>query len=299
MEGSPLKKLQQLAQAAKDAGFKVESDKTVEVKKEIVTYPEARDIMGSENFYGRPDIQLVFGITIRIEDIPEIPFSRHELERAKLLGQELVLYINKTENGLPLTVEEMSKLYYQNYNKKNQLVSSNWYKYNSYIKDEVPRVGWRLSSKVPEEMFTNKNYMEQIQVFIDKLRNEIFPEGVPILYQEAIHEFEKSQDRFKTVTVEDNENYESVGKELVLSRINQLCRETYSEIIYRLALHMVNSDASVLELKGDGINIITTSSCLPSGSITSVESKNNSFIIEDYGWGSKDRILGTFFSRGN
>jgi hypothetical protein len=254
--------------------------------------------MGFQRFFGALEINGTFGIFVKQEDVPEIPFSKEELEQAKLQGFELVLYVNKTEHGSPLTAEEMNSLYVKNNGAPNELIISNWYKHNSCINNEVPRPGWRLVTHDPEKVFTNKNYLEQTEAIIDKLRTEIFPEELPQVYKNAIDEFEASKDNYQSMLAEGNSDYETLGEALVAEKINMLCRETYTESIYRLTLQKRKLGFDVLNSPRTGINFVTTNSSLRRGAIVLLDSNRESFLLEDYGVGEKSSSLSTFFSRG-
>jgi len=50
--------------------------------------------LGKENVFGHKEVEKTFGV--RLKEIPEIPFSVEELERAEKMGQMLVLRVDKT-----------------------------------------------------------------------------------------------------------------------------------------------------------------------------------------------------------
>lgn len=77
--------------------------------REVVSLNEAEKIM-QEYFYGPKQIEKALGISLKNEDIPDIPFSKSDLEKAKELSQELVLYVNKDNQGVDLTIEKMELL---------------------------------------------------------------------------------------------------------------------------------------------------------------------------------------------
>ena len=51
--------------------------------KETLTPSEAQEVIGEDSFFGKEAVYKTFGIELEDESIPDIPFSREDLERAK------------------------------------------------------------------------------------------------------------------------------------------------------------------------------------------------------------------------
>ena len=66
-----------------------------------IEFQEARELLG-EDLIGPEEIEKTWGV--RPEEIPDIPFSREELERAKEMGQMLLLRVDRTEDGKPMSM---------------------------------------------------------------------------------------------------------------------------------------------------------------------------------------------------
>lgn len=302
MEGSPLKKLKQLAQAARERGYSPETNKPVEEEKQKASYEEAQEIM-SDAFYGVEEVTKTFGINIFFDQEPEIPFSKQELKRAKELGQELILYVDKTNTGEPLTVEEIKKLYNNNTTSNGEI-----FVYSTLFAQGEPRLGWRLSEKKPFKESGNKNYLEQTEAIVEHLQKEIFPEGVPLVYQEAINEFEAVKESLKVLINEETLPdsmmlvFEGVSaKKLSSLKINQMCRENLAEVIYRLALHEKKFGERLLDSpNGDDIYYIFTNTCLKGENyILSVGDFSFAGITIDRSWLRRaSGEFGVCFSRG-
>jgi hypothetical protein len=262
MEGNPLKKLQELAQKAKDKGFNPES-KTVETKKEIVSYDEAADIM-KESFYGFKEILDTFDIYISKEEMSlyPIPFSKAELERAKQLGQELILYVDKDSDDNSLTGKHIKKLYGDNKTVEGLTsLSSDWFFSDSVASKEVPRLGWRLSAKDPFKESTSKNYFEQTAAIVAHLEKDIFPEGLPLIYREAVEEFEAVKGSLCAPSESsDDDEWKPAAEQLSNLKINQMCRENFTEVLYRLALREKKIGVQLFDSPYSGINYTWTSS---------------------------------------
>ncbi len=200
---------------------------------------EAREIFG-EDLLGPEEIEKTWGVWL--EDVPEIPFSREELERAKEMGQMLVLRIDKTEDGKPMSMKAMNAILAKRWEKKKiggvLNTAEEWRDKvtGSKVFSEVaPRAGWVLVSKelLPES--TSKNYIEQTEVIIKTLREQVFKDiELPDEYEEAIREFEASKDRLTKLV---SENWQQAAKELAELKITQLTRQSIQETIYDLALY--------------------------------------------------------------
>lgn len=198
-----------------------------------VSYEEAENIMGSDLFCGPKTIEALFGNFPG--EMPPILFSRAELERAKALGQHLVLYTETLADGTRLTVDKLEDLLD---NKTSQgekyLYDSQWYREDSVTSQEAPRTEWRLTGNNPFEGSQGKSYLDQTASIFDYLRDEVYAgRPLPQDYEHALMEFEHKKDDWRANIEND---WERVAQELAEASINQLCRERFVEALYRLAL---------------------------------------------------------------
>ena len=211
----------------------------VENLKKPVTIEEALEIMGHEQFIGPEDIQNTFGF--RPATIPEIPFSPSELERAKELGQQLILYVDTKADGTPFAVEDMHDILDGKASDGGKLLYSETHtKEDSVLATQAPRLGWRLTTPEIIEGSTDKNYLEQIETLIGYLKKEHF-KGVdmPKVYEEAIDEFNSvnTPELKEKVNSTKESEWQEAARILSELSINQLTRERSSEIIYRSAIN--------------------------------------------------------------
>ena len=249
-KNNPLKKLEELARQAKERGFVVEKRDS---NKEVITQEQALEIMGANNFYGTEEIWNTFGINP--DDVPEIPFTKKELEYANQLGQELVLYLNKLNNGNPLTIIEMSEcLSWTNAGCSINLAGLNQYKYEE-LKKEAPRSGWRLCDTKYMSGTYNENFLDQAEEMTKGIMRRYKDQNLPVAYQVAIEEFkEKKSELLNIFNSLSSQERQRATKAFTELKINQLCRETAPELMYRLALHRNKTGKSMFEL-----NILTNS----------------------------------------
>ena len=195
-------------------------------------FEEAEEILG-EDFLGPDAVKSAFNI--EMEEIPEIPFTKEELERAKELNQQLILYVDKTPDGKPLTGEKLLELTDNKTADGKKLLSPDWYKKEDFFTKEAPRAGWKLISKETIPDSTSKNYVEQTEEIVSYLEGKVFKgESLPEEYQKAVDEFNAKKKELKKLT---NSNWQKAAAELENIEITKLTRETPIEVLYRLALN--------------------------------------------------------------
>ena len=265
-------------------------------KREGLTMEQAETIMGTD-FLGPEAVEKTFGIKLNEEQIPEIPFSEADLERAKELGQMLVLRVEKTADDEPMSLEAMNAILVKKWQKegKGNLLntSDNWKKWlgQDLFTKETPRKGWSLVSKdlLPES--TNKNYLEQTEIIIATLKNEVFKDKeMPKEYIEAIADFESKKVGLTKLIDKD---WKKAAKELSGLDITKLTRQTFSEVIYDLAIYHSINNKRLLP------NKYTSSASLdPDGGVVDLGGFDAGGVYGD-GWfpGRRCGGLGVSFSR--
>ena len=216
----------------------------------MASLEEAERILGKDVF-GPKDIEAVFGT--KIDRVPPIPFSRTELERAKALGQQLILFSDSMtveerggilrgskKSAKALTLENFKAHFEKAHDGKPMLWSQDWYNGEDFFKNEKPRAGWRLVSKdvVPDS--TSKNYLQQTDVLVEYLKTEVF-KGMPMpkKFADAIAEFTRERSKIETLMADtkDPVAWKKASQALASLTITQLGRETPIEAVYRLALN--------------------------------------------------------------
>lgn len=224
--------------------------KSPEEKPGQVSPEDAERVMAAD-FFGSEAIKQTFNIEVK--EIPPIQFSLAELERAKALGQQLILFTHEAADGEPLGIAKMNelvlgktadgqKLLYGG-DGKGGIKADTWYKNEKFLQ-AAPRAGWRLVSKeiVPDSQ--NKNYLEQTEHLIEYTQKEIFVGApVPEKYKQALTEFHDKKEEIKELL---NTDWEKAGEMLENLEITKLTRETAPEALYRLILNeRVNKERSL------------------------------------------------------
>jgi len=215
-----------------------------------IEFQEARELLG-EDLIGPEEIEKTWGV--KPEDVPEIPFSREELERAKEMGQMLVLRVEKTEDGKPMSLEAMIDIIQKRWDKEGKgklLYTDNKYKNwkerteSDDFSKKAPRAGWAFVSKELLPQSTSKNYAQQTEVMVAYLKDTVFKDmEIPEEYEEAFQEWEQVKQTDKNIQEllrhPDNPKYDwqQAAKELAELKITQLTRQSIQETIYDLALY--------------------------------------------------------------
>ncbi len=190
-----------------------------------------------KDFLGPEAIETSFGFKPETKDIPPMLFSRAELERAKELGQFLVLRIDKIPDGHPLTMKAMNELKEgKAKDGGNILYKLDRYKDEQFYAADTPSLGWALISKEVIPNSTGKKYLEQTEEIAKYLETRVFKDRVmPEEYQEAINEFKQVKDGIKIISG-TNYTWELAAQKLEQLKINQLFRQTPSEVLYDILL---------------------------------------------------------------
>ena len=214
----------------------------------------AREVMGDE-FFGYQEVKKAFGIEVNPEEIPEIPFSKEELEKARELNQFLVLRADKAPDGKPLSLQKIneilkgkvtdgSKLLYSD-DGKGGIKGDAWYKNEEFIKNETPKLAWALVSKEVIPNSTSKNYLQQTEELVNYIKDSVFKGSeMPEEYQEAIKEFEKEKDGIGKII---SSEWQKAAEKLSQLKINQLTRQNPAEVLYDIAIYFQNKKERILE----------------------------------------------------
>jgi len=203
--------------------------------------------LGKENVFGPNEVEKTFGV--RLAEVPDIPFSVEELERAEKMGQMLVLRVDKTAEGKPMSLEAMNVAVMERWQKegKGALLSTpdGWENFikESYKKD-VPRSGWALVSREILSESLGKNYIEQTDVIIKTLKDKVFKGmEIPEKYAKAMAEFESQKERLTKLM---NDDWQEAVKQLSALEITQMTRQTIQETIYDLAMYYDTNNKHLL-----------------------------------------------------
>lgn len=209
-----------------------ESKLSGEVSEQI---EKAKEILG-ESFFGPEEVRAAFLDQVEISEVPSIPFSSGELEKAKELGQMLILRLEKAKDGSALSMKKMQELLDGKMKDDVKPLRGDWYKEEEFYTTEGPNASWALVSKEVVPDSPSKNYLQQTQVLVDYLRNEVFKDvEMPAEYEEAINEFESEKAGISAIVSSSTESeWKEAAQRLEVLKINQLTRRSPAETLYDL-----------------------------------------------------------------
>lgn len=209
-----------------------------------VSIAEAKEILGG-NYLGVEATEKVFGT--KIEEIPDLPFSRERLEDAQGMDMALIFRVD-TAGDKPLTIENMCGLFREEDNEKGYFVQgSNTERKDSdesFFKELSPRPGWALVGKDGFKKFSSGNdlisegggYLAQTLEIVDYMEEQIKKFGagdVPPEFTEAIKEFkEKKYELYELSKSQNSDDQRKLAQTLVELRANQVAMHNPAEVVY-------------------------------------------------------------------
>ena len=302
-----------------------------EAKSDIEAQLEtAREILGDENVYGPEQIAKVWHVDLDPQDIPPIPFSPHELEKAKELGMMLILRISHDKDHNPLTGSHMRELLQPRFDTegRGKLFYDNmgWdYQNEPFFTSEIPvrsppslhsrrirrsletkedfasleddalHAEWKLLSRDILPNSTSKNYLNQTKLLRDTLSSQGWLTDEEA--EEVTDEKLKALEPLVTSNVEVE--WKKAAELLSNLKINQRHRRTFSQSLYDTVTvylaDLENNPATRRPLEGKydwGVSRSSDGSLVNFGNFVSVGASVS-------GWdpGGGDGFLGVVFAR--
>lgn len=254
----------------------------------------AKEILGKDDVLGPEEVEKAFGLKLKAEDIPKIPFGKAELEQAKELGQFLILRADKAKDGTALSMKKMQELLSSEFDKEKLgkiFYDTDWYKGEEFFTEESPKLSWALSNKeiIPDS--NSKNYLQQTESIVDYLKEEVFKgEAMPKDYQEAVKEFAEKKSKIEELMGDD---WQEAAKMLSELKITRLTRQSPVEFMYDILAYFKNNKQRLYE------NMYAWTSRRDSGGGLVLVGYFDSDGVRVDGWepGHSDGHLGVAFSR--
>ncbi|HEY4520293.1 MAG TPA: hypothetical protein VJJ72_00605 [Candidatus Paceibacterota bacterium] len=213
-----------------------------------ISFAEAEAILGRD-FLGPEMASKVWGFQ---GEAPPIPFTREDLERAKELGQFLVLRIDRTPDGEPLTMLKIHEYLMPKYQAKNQGkvlydTTEQWKLDSDFFTVETPRIQWALVSKEVLPGSTSANYLIQTEHLADYLRGQVFRgRSLPQEYEEAVTEFENAKPDIIALMTSD---WQKAAEKLENLKITKMLRPVPVDVLYDTASYLQYNNVRRLEDK--------------------------------------------------
>ncbi|PWB38578.1 MAG: hypothetical protein C3F02_02590 [Parcubacteria group bacterium] len=214
----------------------------------VVSLEKAAEIMGAD-FLGPDAVEKSLGVRLEQRDVPAIPFSKEDLERAKELGQMLILRVSNAPDGDVLSMVKLNNLVKARLKKEKKgkalFEEAGWQKNEDFYTNEAPQTAWALVSKeiVPDS--TSKNYLEQTELLSSYLRDQVFGNmSLPPEYAEALAEYEAAKGDIERIM---NSDWREAAKRLSELKLNQLTRQLPIEAFYDILVRLLNNGERSLE----------------------------------------------------
>ena len=220
---------------------------------------QAREILGQEYFFGPEAVETALGFAP--EDIPEIPYSPEDLEKAKELKEMLVLRVSHDAEGQPMTMERINEIMASRLSEdegkllvsqkaagSSDLKDDCWYKNEPFFKTASLKTEWKLVSTNFVPGPTSKNYIEQTRALRDHLS------GLDALTHEEL--VECSDAVLSELATLMESDWKQAAQKLSVLQINQNHRRTPAEILYDWTLRFKGTkDRGILDSNWDWSNV--------------------------------------------
>lgn len=207
------------------------------------TYERAKEIMGND-FLGIEAIRKAFGAPTftASEFMDRVPYSEEELEKAKELGEMLVL---RARVGREFTMKRMQEIVQPTMSGGDGklLYDQDWYHKEDFWKNDIGKDGWALVSKELLDESTDKDYIEQTRM----LRNYLNDLGSLTADELRGSNDEKLQELKDLLETDYSANWEKVSQELSDMLLNKNHRRSAREALYDWILTFKDKGERLLE----------------------------------------------------
>ncbi len=200
--------------------------------------------------FGDEEIDQLCGLPVGT--IPPIPFTEAELEKARDLGHSLILQVDKTRDGVPLTMRSLKEML------GNELCGSTLLHYTDHCETEAfytsdsPRPGWALVGRHLIHMSVGANYFNQTEAISNYLVWEVFGgEELPPQYQAAVDEWKERKSELWQLQDIDPVK---CAEQLVGLKLNTLFRMKPVEVLFQIAAHYAIYRQELLTSKSSWTN---------------------------------------------
>lgn len=206
-------------------------------EKVFATLLEAYKILGHRVF-GPKELEMA---GLKINQIPDLPFSCEQLKQAKRNDWDLMLYIDRLPNGSLLTGQSLNEFMGgKKADGTNLLFNISWYSKENFFAKETPGIKWKLVSKEILPNSKSKNYLKQTE-FLAQYIQALYDDknDAPNEIGEALNEFAilNNDGSFVAEVQSDNANvWKLAAAKLASLKLNQLFRESFIEAFYRMVM---------------------------------------------------------------
>jgi hypothetical protein len=213
---------------------------------------EAKRILNNEKkhvqrFFGPNEVEKAFGISLSPDQIPLLDITPAMLDFIKAHGR-LILRIDKSADGSPLTIERMEEVLQPEFSARNLgrvLANDSHFPRQRFFTEATPRTGWFFVSGDTIEGTDHRTYLDQSNKIGDFLvgNKKILGNQIPL---DAIRYLSLQNAEFHALVNEDPE--QAVGL-LSYFSLNQAIRPTPVEAVYDLLVPFLNTGVRLLPKK--------------------------------------------------
>jgi len=187
--------------------------------------------------FGTTEVEKALGL--ESDQVPPIPFTQDELQRAKKLGDKLVLFCPKHPDGQAVTMQSIHDRRGNMLGEGKLLYNTDWYRGEDFFTTEpiATEPYWALWSPILPGS-TNQNYLQQTGILAEYLETEVcVGRDLPTKIKLAIEEW---RDRETELTNLMNNDWQKASEQLAALQLNQL-RPTAGQVLYFVVLeHEIN-----------------------------------------------------------
>jgi len=204
------------------------------------SFERAREIL-HQDFLGPETFHKAFGFEVPAEKLAPIPYTQEELDKAKELGEMLVLRVSIDGDGNQMTMQHITELAQQQYDldaegkvlystevdadtKVAGIKDDAWFKDEEFFTSQGLKTEWKLVGKEFVAGSTSNNYIDQTKILRDYLK------GVGAL--SADEEAECTDAALEEIRQVMSDDWQKAAEMLSELLVNQNHRRKPVEVLY-------------------------------------------------------------------
>lgn len=218
--------------------------------KEAVNMKDAAELMGEGFYFGPEAAEKAWGVKLTPEQIPLILFSHAELERAKEMGQMLILRVKTAPDGKPFSMRKQNELLKQGFAEEGKgkvlFEDEGWQATEEFFNVYTPELEWALATKGVLPDSTDKDDLDHTQMLADYVKAVFADQEMPAEFVEALAEFKREKDSIAELFNDLDRNWQEAVRRTSELKLNQLVR--------RDPVEELHDTLSVFQNTGERIN---------------------------------------------
>lgn len=204
--------------------------------KEAVNLKDAAELMENGLYFGPEAAEKAWGVKLAPKQVPLMPFSRAELERAKEMGQMLILRVKTAPDGEPLSMRKQNESLKQDFADEDKgkvlFEDEGWKANEEFFNQDIPELEWALATKGVLPNSVDKNDLEQTQMLADYVGAVFAGQEIPVEFVEALAEFEREKDSIAVLFEDLDRNWQEAVRRTSELKLNQLVRRNPAEELH-------------------------------------------------------------------